>query len=66
MVLRMTNFNILGVLWEIQHLREGGGFTKNQYIWGDCLKMGGAWTVCLFKGAWQERGGECFWGGLRP
>ena len=25
---------------------------------GDCLKRGGgAWTVCRFKGAWQEKGG---------
>ena len=34
----------------------GGGGTKNQYRGGDCLKRG-AWTVCRFKGAWQERGG---------
>ena len=37
-----------------------GGFTKKQYIWGDCVKRG-AWTVCRFKGgAWQKRGGWCF------
>ena len=29
MVLRMKNFDILGVHWKIQVL--GGGFTKNQY-----------------------------------
>ena len=27
------------------------GFTKNQYIGGNCLKQaGGAWTACRFKG----------------
>ena len=30
----------------------------------DWLKGGGAWTICWFKGAWQEIGGACFWGAL--
>ena len=34
---------------------EGGGFPKK-----------GAWTVCQFKGAWQERAGSVFEGGLIP
>ena len=39
---------------------------KNQYRGSDCLKRG-AWTVCQFKvGAWQERGGSVFEGGLIP
>ena len=64
MVLRMKNVNILGVHWKIW-FSGGGGFTKNQYRGGeDCLKKG-ALIVCQFKeggGAWQERGGWCFWG----
>ena len=58
------NFNVFGVHGKIQVLE--GGFSKNQYIWGDCLKRGGgAWTVCRSKrGAWQERGGGVFDGGL--
>ena len=67
MIWRMKNFNILGVDGKMWVLGEGGGVgvTKNQYIGGDCLKMG-AWTVCRFKrvGAWQERGGWCFRGGI--
>ena len=46
MVLKMKNFNILGVHWKVQLL---GGFMKNQYRGWDCLKRGGgAWTVCRF------------------
>ena len=33
------NFNVFGVHGKIQVLE--GGFSKNQYIWGDCLKRGG-------------------------
>ena len=44
-------------------LRGEGGFTKNWYRGGDCLKRG-AWTVCIFKGkgggGWQGRGGGVF------
>ena len=36
----------MGVHWKIQFL--GGGFTKKQYIWGNCLKKE-AWTVCRFN-----------------
>ena len=33
------------------------GFTKNQYVGGNCLK-GGVWTVGRFKGGgWRKRGG---------
>ena len=34
----MKNFNIFGVHGKIRVLE--GGFTKNQYIGGDCLKKG--------------------------
>ena len=62
MVLRMENFNILGVHWKIQLFVGGGGHEKPIYR-RDCLKRG-AWTVCWFKGgAWQEGEGWCFWGG---
>ena len=37
---------------------------KNQYR-GRFPKKG-AWTVCQFKGAWQERAGSVFEGGLIP
>ena len=40
----MKNFNISGFT---ERSDFQGGFTKNQYIGGDCLKRGdGAWTVC--------------------
>ena len=39
-----------------------GGFTKKQYIGGDCLKRGLGQFADL-RGAWQERGGWYFWGG---
>ena len=60
----MKNFNILSFHWKIQLI--GGEFTKNRYR----RRMpkrggGGGWTVCRFKGgAWQERGGGVFWGGV--
>ena len=34
--------------------KEGAGFTKNQYLKGNCLKMG-VWTVYRFK--WGGGGG---------
>ena len=43
----MKNVNIFGVHWKIPFL--GGGFTKNRYRVGDCLKGGGACAVCRFK-----------------
>ena len=47
----MKNGNVFGVHGKIRFLGKGGGagVTKNQYLWGDCLKKGG-WTVCRFKG----------------
>ena len=56
-MLRMKNFNILGVYWKIRPL--GGGVTKNQYIGGD-------WPVCWFKGGGLARKGGVFEGGLIP
>ena len=49
MVLRMKNFNNLGVHWKVRLLSRG--VTKNQYRGGKiAYKGGGAWTVCWFKG----------------
>ena len=59
----MKNLNILGVHWKIGLLGGGGGSPKTN-IEGGIAKKGRAWTVCKFKGAWQERRG-CFWGGGR-
>ena len=40
---------------------------KNQYIRGDCFKRGGGLDSLLIQGgAWQERGGGVFEGGLIP
>ena len=35
----------------------GGGFTKNQYIGGDCLKRE-AWTICRFKRRLSKKEGN--------
>ena len=57
-MLRMKNFNILGVHWRIWLLGRGGGL-KNQYRGGDCLKKGGgAWTVCQFIGRLGKKEGD--------
>ena len=64
MVLRMKNFDILGVHWKIWLLEVGSQKTN---IEGGLPKRGGggSWTVCWFKGeAWQERGSGVFEGGL--
>ena len=62
MGLIMKNFNNLGVNWKIQFL-EGGDNKKNNIEGKDCLKRGGAWTVCRFKGELGKKKGEwCFWG----
>ena len=58
MGLRMKSFNIMGVHWKIWFL---GGFTKNQYIGGIALK-GELGQFADLRGAWQKRGGWCFWG----
>ena len=42
---RRKNFNIFGVHEKM----------KNQYIRGDCLKRGEAWTVCRFTGGLGKR-----------
>ena len=63
MELKMKNLNITGVHWKIWFL-GWGVFMKNQYIGGNCQKWGGAWTVCRLNGAWQKRGGWCFWEGV--
>ena len=53
MVLRMKNFNILGVHWKIRLL---GGFTKNQYRGGDCPKRGkGLDSLSIYKGGGLAR-----------
>ena len=46
-----------------QKIQFSSGFTKSQYIGGNCLKRV-AWTVCSFKGvgAWQKRGEGVFEG----
>ena len=64
MVLRMNNFNILGVHWKIWLLRGEGGLRKTNIEGGDCLKRG-AWTVCWFKRGrfGKEEGGGVFEGG---
>ena len=45
----MVNFNIFG-----DHRKpiQRGGLPKKG--------GGGAWTVCQFRGAWQEKGGGAF------
>ena len=54
----------MGVYWKIQ-LLGGGGLRKTNIEGG--LHKKGAWTVCRFNGgAWQERGGGVFDGGLIP
>ena len=60
-ILKMKNFNILGLHWKIWLL--GGGFTKNQYRRGrgGYLKRR-ARTVCWFKGGLAGKRGWCFWG----
>ena len=40
-----------------------GGFTKNQYIEGNCQKMG-AWIVCRFKAGSAKKRKKREWGGL--
>ena len=69
----MKNFNIMGVHWKILFFfsffwgGEGeGGFTKNQYIVGNCLKMWGlgSWQIC---GSFaKKRRGGVFEGELIP
>ena len=62
----MKNFNIFGVHQKTQVL--GGGIHEKPIYRGSCLKRGGAWTVCKFKGGGgglaRIRGGGCFQGGM--
>ena len=53
----MKNFNIYYGGSLKNPFFRGGGFTKNQYIGGNCLKSGGgAWIVCVF----EEKEGAVF------
>ena len=63
MVLKMKNFNILGVHWTIRLLGGGGELTKNQYRVGIAWKEGLGQFANL-GGAWQERVGGVFEGGV--
>ena len=47
----------MGVHWKIQLL---GGFTKNQYRGGDCLKRGGLNSLSIYKGGGVARKKEVF------
>ena len=63
MVLRTKNFNILGFTERYPTFtggEEGGGGLEKPIYRGTLPKKGGAWTICWFKGAWQERGGGVF------
>ena len=56
----MKGFNVMGVPWKIWFLKRG--FTKNQYIGGNCVKRGGG-TFGQFtdlRGGCQKRGGGVF------
>ena len=61
MGLRMKNFNIFVIHWNVW---LSGGLQKTKIEGG--LPKKGAWTVCQYKGAWQERGVGVFDGGLIP
>ena len=65
MVLRMKNFNILGVHWKIQLLGGGGGSQKNN-IYGGLPKKGELGQFANLRGPWQERGSGVLEGGLIP
>ena len=69
MVLRMKNFNILGVHWKMRLLGVGGSRKTN--IEGGLPKKEGLGQFVDFRGggggAWQERGGGgVFEGGDTP
>ena len=59
----MKNFNIFGVHGKIQVLEKG--FHEKTICSVDCLKRGFGQFADL-RGAWQERGGGVFEGGLIP
>ena len=54
MGLRVKNFNIMGVHWNIW-LLGGWEFTKKQYIWGNSLKRWGL-EQAKGRGAWRKKG----------
>ena len=62
MVLKMKNFNILGVHWTIRLLGGGGELTKNQYRVGIAWK-GGLGQFANLGGGLARKSGWCFWGG---
>ena len=56
----LTVTGILDIAWGFTEKSDfkGEAFTKNQYIWENCLKKGGAWIVCKFKrGLGAKEGG---------
>ena len=57
MVLKMKNFNILGV--SLENLTFKQGFTKNQYRGGRLPKKGGLGCLLIYRGL---RGGGVFEG----
>ena len=54
MRLRMKNFEIIEVYWEIQFL--GGGVYENPVYRGKLLKNGGLGQFADLRGALQKRG----------
>ena len=42
---------------------KGGGAMKNNIVW-ELPKKGGFEQFANLRGAWQESGGWCFWGGV--
>ena len=50
MGLRKKNFNIMGIHWKIQFLKEG--------VYSGKLPNGGAWIVCTFKRGFCKKEGE--------
>ena len=65
-VLRLKNFNILGVHWKnFKIFFFGGGVTKNQYRGGDCLKKGrGFGQFADLRGSLARKRGCVFEGGV--
>ena len=63
MVLRMKNFNILGVHWKIQLSGEG---SRKINIYGGLPIKGRLRRFVDLRGAWQERAGGVFEGGWYP
>ena len=62
MRLKMKDFDVLGVHWKIGLL--GGWSSQKSNIEGGIAWKGGPGQFAdLGGGAWQERGGWCFWGG---